>query len=135
MLRSLLQLLVIAFSVLCCSSCGGDQTMPPDPFEAEKAKQNNKQVKENMRVAQKAAERFAADHGSVNYPVEVDDMFKTYFPGGTEGRLAAQVGPVNPFTSMNESSPPTSCATCRVSSCRAELWNTFPWTVGALMPS
>jgi hypothetical protein len=102
MLRSLLQLLVIAFSVLCCSSCGGDQTMPPDPFEAEKAKQNNKQVKENMRVAQKAAERFAADHGSVNYPVEVDDMFKTYFPGGTEGRLAAQVGPVNPFTSMNE---------------------------------
>jgi hypothetical protein len=51
---------------------------------------------------QKAAERFAADHGNVNYPVEIDDMFKTYFPGGTEGRIAAPVGPVNPFNGANE---------------------------------
>lgn len=76
--------------------------MPADPFEADKNKKRDKEVFENMRTTQRAAERFAADHGNVNYPVEIDDMFKTYFPGGTEGRVAAQVGMVNPFNGANE---------------------------------
>jgi hypothetical protein len=101
-MQSICRILILLLCTFACSSCGGDQTLPPDPFEADKVKKQDKQLKENMRVVQKAAERFAADHGSVNYPVEVDEMFKSYFPGGTEGRVAAQVGPVNPFTAANE---------------------------------
>jgi hypothetical protein len=55
-----------------------------------------------MRNTQVAAEHYAADHGSINYPTSIDDMFKTYFAGGEGGRRPAPVGPVNPFTGENE---------------------------------
>lgn len=101
-MRNLLSAFVISFMALSLTACGGDQTLPSDPFEAEKVKEKEKQVRENMRTVQIAAEHFAADHGNINYPVAVDDMFKTYFPGGTEGHQVAPVGLINPFTSVNE---------------------------------
>lgn len=88
--------------VLLLASACGDVNNPSDPFEVEKNAERDKQVRENMRTVQTAAEHYAADHGNINYPVQIDDMFKTYFPGGEEGRQVAPVGIVNPFTSVNE---------------------------------
>jgi hypothetical protein len=49
-----------------------------------------------------AAEHYAADHDTINYPTQMDDVFKTYFPGGAEGRRPSPIGPVNPFNGANE---------------------------------
>lgn len=94
-MNRILSYLMLLICFMSISGCG------QDPLELERLKQKDKQVKENMRTAQIAAERYAADHGSINYPVAIDDMFKTYFPGGEAGRRPAQVGPINPFNGLN----------------------------------
>lgn len=59
-------------------------------------------VKENMRIAQIAAESYAADHDGT-YPSEVDDAFKSYFPGGScDGKTPALQAPRNPFSGKTE---------------------------------
>lgn len=98
--RSIKQLCIL-FLLPLLAACG-DMNSPPDPFQAEKNVERDKQVRANMRTVQAAVEHYAADHGNVNYPVQVDDMFKTYLPGGEEGRQVAPVGIVNPFTAVNE---------------------------------
>lgn len=55
-----------------------------------------------MQRVQMAAEHYASNHGSNSYPLAVDDDFKSYFPGGIEGKKAAPVGPVNVYTGVNE---------------------------------
>jgi hypothetical protein len=55
-----------------------------------------------MRAIQLAAEHYAADHGSCNYPQAIDDSFKTYMPGGVAGRTPSPVGPANPYSGINE---------------------------------
>src|SRR5579883_73964 len=90
---SILMLLVI--SLAACNSNS-------DHWQIERDAAKDKLVRENMRTAQKAAERYAADHRSTNYPLAIDEYFQTYFPGGTEGRQPAPVGPVNPFSGHNE---------------------------------
>jgi hypothetical protein len=60
------------------------------------------EVKVNMRIAQVAAESYAADHDG-HYPAEVDDAFKSYFPGGScDGKTPAPEPPKNPFSGQRE---------------------------------
>jgi hypothetical protein len=83
------------------SGCGHRETEDePDNFADWPAR--DQRVRENMREVQMAAEHYAGDHGGSTYPKEIDDSFKSYFPGGTEGKTAAVVGPANPYTGMNE---------------------------------
>jgi hypothetical protein len=58
-------------------------------------------VRQNMREVQVAAEHYASDHGHNQYPVAMDDSFKTYFPGGSPNNPSV-VGVANPFTGSNE---------------------------------
>jgi hypothetical protein len=69
-------------------------------YEALNGQLKDEVVRRNMRAVQAAAEHFAADHGN-KYPTKIDEDFRTYFPGGTDGRMPAAVGPVNPFTAAN----------------------------------
>lgn len=59
------------------------------------------EVRENMRRTQLAAEHYAGDHGFDRYPIQIDDDFKTYFPGGREGAVPSPIGLVNVFTGAN----------------------------------
>lgn len=97
MLERIPRFIAVCLVASCIFGCGQDNELPP-----ERAAEFDKQVRENMRTAQVAAEHHAADHGSINYPTSIDDMYKTYFPGGEGGRHPAPVGPVNPFTGENE---------------------------------
>ena len=56
-------------------------------------------VKNNMRVAQIAAEGFAAEKGGL-YPSLIDDQYFSFFPGGPgDGKtLGGAHGPENPYT-------------------------------------
>lgn len=76
--------------------------MEEDPIEKTRNASFEDQVRHNMKTAQLAAEHYAADHSGTNYPAVMDDVFKTYFPGGQDGRRPAPVGMVNPFTGENE---------------------------------
>jgi hypothetical protein len=55
-----------------------------------------------MQRVQLAAEHYAADHNTDQYPVSIDDDFKSYLPGGQEGSVPAPMGPVNVFTGVNQ---------------------------------
>jgi hypothetical protein len=70
--------------------------------EGERPKRKDADVRDNMRSIQVAAEHFAGGHGANSYPTQIDDAFKSYLPGGVEGRTPSPVGLVNPFTSANE---------------------------------
>jgi hypothetical protein len=70
-------------------------------YQALNGKLKDEVVRHNMRAVQVAAEHFAADHGN-KYPTTIDDDFRTYFPGGADGRTPAAVGLVNPFSAANE---------------------------------
>lgn len=59
-------------------------------------------VRDNMRQVQLAVEHYAADHGNCNYPLAMDESFKTYLPGGIDGQRPSPVGPANPFSGLNE---------------------------------
>lgn len=89
-------------AVLVLTACACGERDPLMDMEPSRIKEMDKTVRANMRAAQIGAEHYAADHGSVNYPTTIDDVYRSYFPGGTEGRIPSQVGPVNPFTSVNE---------------------------------
>lgn len=69
-------------------------------FAEEMAKEA--EVKVNMRIAQVAAESYAADHDG-HFPGIVDDAFKSYFPGGScDNKTPAPEPPKNPFTGQRE---------------------------------
>ncbi len=66
----------------------------------DKAKEAS--VKGNMHTAQVACEASATDAGGT-YPIAVDTVYLSYFPGGGSDRTtAAASGPVNPFTNVAE---------------------------------
>jgi hypothetical protein len=73
----------------------GQRKIVPDP-------QRDQELRENMQRVQMAAEQYASNHGSDRYPTVLDDEFKSYFPGGVEGKRPAPVGPVNVYTGSNE---------------------------------
>jgi prepilin-type N-terminal cleavage/methylation domain-containing protein len=60
-------------------------------------------VKNNMRVAQIAAEGYAAEKGGL-YPDKIDQQYFSFFPGGPgDGKFMGNAhGPVNPYTHKNE---------------------------------
>jgi hypothetical protein len=64
--------------------------------------QRDQELRESMQRVQLAAEHYASDHGSDGYPLTIDDQFKSYFPGGIEGKRPAPIGPVNVYTGVNE---------------------------------
>ena len=55
-----------------------------------------------MQRLQMAVEHYAADHGTDQYPVKLDDEFKSYLPGGIEGSQPAAMGTINPFNGRND---------------------------------
>ncbi len=60
-------------------------------------------VKANMRTAQIAAEAYATDNGGTYPPDNADTAYLSYYPGGlSDGKTAAQNGPVNPFKNATE---------------------------------
>jgi hypothetical protein len=95
---NLLKILLPVILGIACVAC----QMAPDAEQQRRDSEMDKRVRENMRTAQIAAEKYAADHGSINYPATIDDDYKSYFPGGIGGKRPAPVGPVNPFTGENE---------------------------------
>lgn len=60
-------------------------------------------VRNNMRITQVAAESYANDSAG-EFPKEINDAFKSYFPGGPgDGQKVGKArGPVNPFTGQPE---------------------------------
>jgi len=95
----LTSLLSTLFAVcLLCTNCAGDD----DELQLAQNQDRNRQLRQNMRTVQIAAERYAADRDGVRYPKEIDSDLKTYFPGGIDGKRASPVGPVNPFSGVNE---------------------------------
>jgi len=56
-------------------------------------------IKNNMRVAQIAAESYAAEKGGL-YPAKVDEQYFSFFPGGPgDGKTVGNAhGPENPYT-------------------------------------
>jgi hypothetical protein len=96
--RYFLFLAPVLLGLNCCSLLElDDKRRSP---EAER--QLNFEVKYAMQRIQVAAEHFAADHGTDQYPLAIDDEFKSYMPGGQEGVTPAPVGPVNVFTGINQ---------------------------------
>ncbi len=73
-----------------------------DESAEDRNKQRERELRENMRRVQVAAEHYAADHGTDNYPKAIDDEFKTYFPGGSEGSVPAPFGTINVFSGANQ---------------------------------
>ncbi len=61
-------------------------------------------VKGNMRTAQIAAEMYATDAAG-QYPTDVDNAYKAFFPGGScsiSNPTPLGNAPLNPFTSLSE---------------------------------
>lgn len=54
-------------------------------------------VKANSRTVQICAECYATDTGGL-YPTRLDDKFKSYFPGGSNGDSRGTATPGNPLT-------------------------------------
>lgn len=69
-------------------------------FVAAQQKAKVANTKANMRLAQIAAESYAADFGGV-FPVSVDSKFKSYYPGGV-AKESEGTAPRNPFSNENE---------------------------------
>lgn len=95
--------------LICCfvsmtllAACNSNELAQKMPSTVVPDSQKDHVLKENMRRVQLAAEHFAASHGSNQYPVEIDDEFKSYFPGGVEGKTPAPVGLANAYTGTNE---------------------------------
>jgi hypothetical protein len=84
-------------AAMCLSSCSSEGLV-----EAQH-KAREASVRANMRTVQIAAESYASDHGG-KYPTEVDENFKSYFPGGSYGGSAATAGkpPINPYDYQKE---------------------------------
>lgn len=82
--------------VLLLSACGHDREVSEKDWQFERS------VRESMQRTQVAAEHYAADHGTDQYPVKLDDVFKSYLPGGIEGSQPAVMGTINPFSGKNE---------------------------------
>lgn len=91
-------IVVSLIAVIFCTGCGGGE----QSFESAEESERDNRLRVNMRMVQVAAEHYAADHDGVRYPNTIDNDFKTYFPGGSDGNRAAFVGPVNPFSGVNE---------------------------------
>lgn len=71
-------------------------------FVGAQDKAREASVKGNMRTAQIAAESFAVDNGGT-YPPDVNDKYKTYFPGGDSGGSVTPTQAfTNPFTNVGE---------------------------------
>lgn len=58
-------------------------------------------VKGNMWAVREAAENYAKDH-TYMYPTQIDDEFKSYFPGGDPKTKKPGKAPINPFTGKEE---------------------------------
>lgn len=93
--KKLNTILLASIAALSLSSC----ETPPTPLEESR----DVEVRDTMRRVQVAAERYAANHGEDKYPTEINDSFKSYFPGGGDDDIhPAAFGPVNVFTGKNE---------------------------------
>ena len=102
-LRSnLIKPILLGAATAVIAGCADRNESTSNRWQAEQAMQKDGVVRQNMRAVQVAAEHFAADHGGDSYPVQIDDSFKTYLPGGVEGQTPSPVGPANPFTGLNE---------------------------------
>ena len=97
-LQRLLVVLLSGATLFAVSACA----KLTDTEEGERATRKEADVRDNMRLVQIAAEHFAGGHGANSYPTAIDDDFKSYLPGGVEGRTPSPVGLVNPFTAANE---------------------------------
>ena len=108
-------LICMFLNLTACNSGGGQQEpagfgqQAPGGFEFghEQRKivqdpQRDRDLRENMQRVQVAAEAYASNHGSDTYPITINEEFKSYFPGGVEGKRPAPVGPVNVYTGVNE---------------------------------
>ena len=94
--NTILVSLVGGISLIATAGCGQSE------LDAQKIKDHESDLRDNMRLVQIAAEHFAGAHGANTYPKNIDGDFKTYFRGGVEGKTSAVVGLVNPFTNVNE---------------------------------
>jgi hypothetical protein len=92
----------MALVVVWLGGCSDGIVDAPLKYDDERDRHRDRTVRQNMRATQLAAEHFAADHGGNLYPSEVNEEFRTYFPGGVDGRREAPVGPINAFTGTNE---------------------------------
>lgn len=88
-------------AILCLSGCNAADLDIPRR-SPEQQRQLDHEVREAMQRIQIGAEHYAADHGTDHYPTKIDDEFKSYMPGGQEGRVPAPVGVVNVYTGINE---------------------------------
>jgi type II secretory pathway pseudopilin PulG len=72
-------------------------------FIGAQDKARNASVKANMRTAQIVAECYATDHNGL-YPTEINNDFKSYYPGGSNGGSSATPGnaSVNPYDAKAE---------------------------------
>lgn len=119
---------------LCLSACTSETTgfeTAGSGGEARKIvqdSQRDQELRENMQRVQMAAEHYASNHGSDHYPTVLDDEFKSYFPGGVEGKRPAPVGPVNVYTGVNEF--PTFVSVPSVSAIR--MGGRFPIAAGKI---
>jgi hypothetical protein len=79
-----------------CGDAGGESSR-------RQYAERDAEVGRTMRRVQVIVEWYAGHHGGNRYPAAVDDAFKSYFPGGRDDdRTPSPVGPVNPFTGINE---------------------------------
>lgn len=69
-------------------------------FTKAQTKAKNSVVKSNMQTVQAAIEAYAKDHGG-KYPLSIDELLKTYFPGG-EPKKSPGEALLNPFTRQKE---------------------------------
>lgn len=103
MLRSSLFFLLI----LSLAGCTSEQPLSVVKMEEQGQRkivqdpQRDQELKDNMQRVQVAAEHYASNHGGDKYPTILDNDFKSYFPGGIEGKRPAPVGPVNVYTGSN----------------------------------
>jgi hypothetical protein len=109
--RILRNLTVLAAFATACSlsACSTVETITnateklakPEIESSEPEDEQNIRVKRNMIAIQDAAEAYAADHKGL-YPKEVNDAFKSYFPGGDPRTNKPGKAPTNPFSTKAE---------------------------------
>ncbi|MBX9686771.1 MAG: hypothetical protein K2X27_08720 [Candidatus Obscuribacterales bacterium] len=94
-------LLAFLLTVAFCTSCA-EQSQFGSLVEDDREQMRTNQVRESMQRLQIGAEHYAADHGTDNYPLLLDDSFKAYMPGGDEASTPSQIGYPNVFTGTNK---------------------------------
>ena len=80
------------------SSCAHQNVGVANSFDGEA---KNLAVRANMKNTQAAAEAYFKDH-TYMYPKEIDDEFKSYFPGGDVASKKPGNAFINPFTGQVE---------------------------------